>query len=70
MHIDILTKQHHHTYAQYTLACKHFCSNMEIDGNALELFQTQVEVAIAAADGDLNVAVEILMSQQVRAREM
>lgn len=43
---------------------------MEIDGNALELFQTQVEVAIAAADGDLNVAVEILMSQQVRAREM
>jgi hypothetical protein len=28
-------------------------------------FQTQVEVALAAADGDLNVAVEILMSQQV-----
>lgn len=27
--------------------------------------QTQVEVALAAADGDLNVAVEILMSQQV-----
>lgn len=27
--------------------------------------QTQVEVAIAAADGDLNVAVEILMTQQV-----
>ncbi|MBA0558309.1 hypothetical protein Goarm_014724, partial [Gossypium armourianum] len=27
--------------------------------------RTQVEVAIAAADGDLNVAVEILMSQQV-----
>ncbi|KAL7221970.1 hypothetical protein ACSBR1_023828 [Camellia fascicularis] len=25
--------------------------------------QTQVEVAVAAADGDLNVAVEILMSQ-------
>lgn len=29
------------------------------------LFQTQVEVALAAADGNLNVAVEILMSQQV-----
>ncbi|KAK4777212.1 hypothetical protein SAY86_005900 [Trapa natans] len=28
--------------------------------------RTQVEVALAAADGDLNVAVEILMSQQVR----
>jgi hypothetical protein len=28
-------------------------------------FQTQVEVALAATDGDLNVAVEILMSQQV-----
>lgn len=27
--------------------------------------QTQVEVALAAAEGDLNVAVEILMSQQV-----
>ena len=35
--------------------------------NALALFQTQVEVAVAATDGDLNVAVEILMSQQVRA---
>lgn len=33
--------------------------------NALEFFQTQVEVALSAADGDLNVAVEILMSQQV-----
>ena len=32
---------------------------------ALGLFQTQVEVAVAAADGDLNVAVEILMTQQV-----
>lgn len=31
----------------------------------LGCFQTQVEVALAAADGDLNVAVEILMSQQV-----
>ena len=30
---------------------------------ALGLFQTQVEVAVAAADGDLNVAVEILMTQ-------
>ena len=29
------------------------------------LLQTQVEVAIAAADRDLNVAAEILMSQQV-----
>ncbi|XWS66519.1 hypothetical protein CRYUN_Cryun05aG0206600 [Craigia yunnanensis] len=29
--------------------------------------RTQVEVAVAAADGDLNVAVEILMSQQVHA---
>lgn len=29
------------------------------------LFQTQVEVALAAADDDLTVAVEILMSQQV-----
>lgn len=29
------------------------------------LFQTQVEVALAAADGDLDVAVEILMTQQV-----
>lgn len=28
-------------------------------------FQTQVEVAVAAADGDLNVAVEILMAQKV-----
>lgn len=33
--------------------------------NILDFFQTQVEVALAAADGDLNVAVEILMSQQV-----
>ena len=64
MHIDTLTEQQHHTCA-YTLACKRFCFNMESDENALGLFQTQVEVAIAAADGDLNVAVEILMSQQV-----
>ena len=27
--------------------------------------QTQAEVALAAADGDPNVAIEILMSQQV-----
>lgn len=33
--------------------------------SVLGCFQTQVEVALAAADGDLNVAVEILMSQQV-----
>ncbi|KAL6496401.1 Rhomboid-like protein 15 [Orobanche gracilis] len=32
---------------------------------AMGFDKTQVEVAIAAADGDLNVAVEILMSQQV-----
>lgn len=32
---------------------------------SLGLVQTQVEVALAAADDDLNVAVEILMSQQV-----
>lgn len=32
---------------------------------SLGLIQTQVEVALAAADDDLNVAVEILMSQQV-----
>lgn len=39
----------------------------DIDTNfAVGMLQTQVEVAIAAADGDLNVAVEILMSQQVR----
>lgn len=30
-----------------------------------ECFQTQVEVALGAADGDLNVAVEILMTQKV-----
>lgn len=36
-----------------------------LNSNVLGLFQTQVEVALAAADGDLNVAVEILMSQQV-----
>lgn len=29
------------------------------------LIQTQAEVALAAADGDPNVAIEILMSQQV-----
>jgi hypothetical protein len=29
------------------------------------LLQTQAEVALAAADGDPNVAIEILMSQQV-----
>lgn len=34
-------------------------------GKSFLLFQTQVEVALAAADGDINVAVEILMSQQV-----
>jgi hypothetical protein len=28
-------------------------------------FQTQAEVALAAADGDPSVAIEILMSQQV-----
>ncbi|GLT62579.1 hypothetical protein SLA2020_352020 [Shorea laevis] len=32
---------------------------------AMGFEKTQVEVALAAADGDLNVAVEILMSQQV-----
>ncbi|KAL0337100.1 UNVERIFIED_CONTAM: Ubiquitin carboxyl-terminal hydrolase 12 [Sesamum calycinum] len=32
---------------------------------AMGFDKTQVEVAIAAADGDLNVAVEILMSQQI-----
>ncbi|KZV28403.1 RHOMBOID-like protein 15, partial [Dorcoceras hygrometricum] len=32
---------------------------------AMGFERTQVEVALAAADGDLNVAVEILMSQQV-----
>nr|GFB71549.1 rhomboid-like protein 15 [Tanacetum cinerariifolium] len=31
---------------------------------AMGFDKTQVEVAIAAADGDLNVAVEILMTQQ------
>nr|AFK47663.1 unknown [Lotus japonicus] len=31
---------------------------------AMGFDRTQVEVALAAADGDLNVAVEILMSQQ------
>lgn len=39
---------------------------MGFDGiTGFVLSQTQVEVAVAAADGDLNVAVEILMSQQV-----
>ncbi|KAL4560635.1 hypothetical protein LXL04_032788 [Taraxacum kok-saghyz] len=33
---------------------------------AMGFDKTQVEVAVAAADGDVNVAVEILMSQQVR----
>lgn len=41
------------------------CYGSFADANAFSLFQTQVEVALAAADGDLNVAVEILMSQQV-----
>jgi hypothetical protein len=36
-----------------------------LNSNGVGLFQTQVEVALAAAEGDLNVAVEILMSQQV-----
>lgn len=31
---------------------------------AMGFDKTQVEIAIAAADGDLNIAVEILMSQQ------
>ena len=31
----------------------------------ITLLQTQAEVALAAADGDPNVAIEILMSQQV-----
>jgi hypothetical protein len=31
----------------------------------VSLLQTQAEVALAAADGDPNVAIEILMSQQV-----
>lgn len=30
----------------------------------LTLLQTQAEVALTAADGDPNVAIEILMSQQ------
>lgn len=33
--------------------------------NILKCLQTQVEVALAAADGDVNIAVEILMSQKV-----
>lgn len=36
-----------------------------MDALTILLSQTQVEVALAAAEGDLNVAVEILMSQQV-----
>ena len=32
----------------------------------VSFLQTQAEVALAAADGDPNVAIEILMSQQVR----
>lgn len=35
----------------------------EYDAEGL-LMQTQAEVALAAADGDSNIAVEILMSQQ------
>lgn len=44
-----------------------YCLQLTYYFNAFVLvcFQTQVEVALAAADGDLNVAVEILMSQQV-----
>lgn len=38
---------------------------MNIKRERLDVFQTQVEIAMAAADGDTNVAVEILMSQQV-----
>ncbi|KAK9058738.1 hypothetical protein SSX86_023580 [Deinandra increscens subsp. villosa] len=37
---------------------------------AMGFDKTQVEVAIAAADGDLNVAVEILMTQQVSVSEI
>lgn len=37
---------------------------MNLDYGFIWTIQTQVEVALAAADGDLNVAVEIL-SQQV-----
>ena len=36
-----------------------------LPGKLTPFLQTQAEVALAAADGDLNVAVEILMSQQV-----
>ena len=36
-----------------------------LPGELTTFLQTQAEVALAAADGDPNVAVEILMSQQV-----
>lgn len=41
--------------------------NLQIPGLTSQiLMQTQAEVALAAADGDPNVAIEILMSQQAR----
>ena len=36
-----------------------------LPGELTTFLQTQAEVALAAADGDPNVAIEILMSQQV-----
>ena len=41
-----------------------WCSQ-NLDEKFAGIFQTQVEVASAASDGDLDVAVEIIMSQQV-----
>ena len=45
--------------SMYTCAMKHLTDVV------ITSLQTQAEVALAAADGDPNVAIEILMSQQV-----
>ena len=59
--IHIVSAIHPHLYFVVSA-----CMDVKLLTDELTAFlQTQAEVALAAADGDPNVAIEILMSQQV-----
>lgn len=47
------------------MLCEYAMAVNYLTDELIILLQTQAEVALAAADGDPNVAIEILMSQQV-----
>jgi hypothetical protein len=52
-------------YLVMLMLCEYAMAVNYLTDELIILLQTQAEVALAAADGDPNVAIEILMSQQV-----